>query len=141
VPNSADGLDGLLRQLVPEQVHRVVLEAGVERVTVRGVGEAGELELVAVDTAGPQPRHEDATAAERHLPRRAPVAIGPTLRIRDAFRAAQARPILFHHRAQHLLASLKTETEERGARVGEDVEQRALAPARTRPRGIASMAS
>ncbi len=40
-----------------------------------------------------------------------------------SFGAAQPLAILFHHRAQHLLAGLETETEERGARVGEHIEQ------------------
>src|SRR5438034_4551240 len=42
----------------------------------------------------------------------------------DVLRPAQPLAIVFHHRAQHLLAGLEAETEERGARVGEHVEQR-----------------
>src|SRR5206468_7633183 len=42
--------------------------AGIERIAARGVGEAGELELVAVDTPRAQARHEDAAATERDLP-------------------------------------------------------------------------
>ena len=80
-----------------------------------------KLKLVAVDTAGGQAPHEDAAPAEVTSPTRRRYA-------RRAgsgtfFGAAQPLAILFHHRAQHLLAGLETETEERGERVGEHIEQ------------------
>src|SRR5207249_11708494 len=98
--------------------------AGVERIAVRRVGEARELELVAVDTAGAEARHENATAAERDLAGRPAVAVCTAVGVGDVLRPAQPLAIVFHHRAQHLLAGLEAETEERGARVGEHVEQR-----------------
>src|SRR5205814_1991267 len=43
--------------------------------------------------------------------------------IRDVLWPTQPLAILFHHRAQHLLTGVEAETEERGARVREHVEQ------------------
>jgi hypothetical protein len=37
-------------------------------------------------------------------------------------RPAQPLPILLHHRAEHLLACVEAEAEERGAGIGEDIE-------------------
>jgi hypothetical protein len=48
--------------------------AGVERITARGVGEAREGELVAVNTPGAEPGDEDAAPAERDLARRLAMA-------------------------------------------------------------------
>jgi hypothetical protein len=42
--------------------------------------------------------------------------------IGDVLRPAQPLAILFHHRAQHLLARVEAEAEEPGARIGEDIE-------------------
>jgi hypothetical protein len=75
-------------------------------------------------SAGAQARHEDAAAAERHLTGRSAVAVRTAIAIADVLRPAQSVAILFHHRAQHLLARREAQTEERGARVGKDVEQR-----------------
>jgi hypothetical protein len=98
--------------------------ARVERVTVRGVGEARQLELVAVDAARAQARHADAAATERHLAGRSAVAVRAAIGIADVLRSAQSFAILFHHRAQHLLARRETQTEEGGTGIGKDLEQR-----------------
>src|SRR5262249_28628500 len=45
-------------------------------------------------------------------------------RIRDMLRSAELLPILLHHRAEHLLARVDAESEERGAGVLEDIKQR-----------------
>src|SRR3989475_11317157 len=50
---------------------------GVKRIPASSVGEAREVEFMAVDTAGTQPRHEDATATQRDLAARAPTPVGP----------------------------------------------------------------
>jgi hypothetical protein len=98
--------------------------ARIERVVVRRVGEARQFELVAVDAAGAQPGHEDTASAERDLARRLPVPVRAAIGVGNVGRPAEPVPILFHHRAQHLLAGRQAETEERGARVREHVEQR-----------------
>lgn len=74
--------------------------AGVKGIAARGVGEPGELELVAVDTAGTQARHEDAAAAERDLTRCLAVPVRAAIGVGHVLRPAQPRAILFHHRAQ-----------------------------------------
>lgn len=63
-------------------------------------------------------------SAERDFPRDLPVAIRPARRIRNVRRPAELRAIHFHHVEQHLLAGFQAEPEERGARVGENVEER-----------------
>src|SRR5262249_10184462 len=98
--------------------------AGVERITTRGVGEAREGEVVAVDTARAQPGHEDAAPAERDLARCLAVAVGAPGGVGDVLRSTELLAILFHHRAQHLLARVEAEAEERGARIGEDIAHR-----------------
>src|SRR5205809_1234278 len=97
--------------------------AGVERIAAGGVGEAGKFELVAVDTPRAQARHEDAAAPERDLPADTAAAVGAARGVGDVLRPAEPRALLFHQRAQHLLTGVETETEERRARVGEDVEE------------------
>ena len=96
--------------------------AGVERIAARGVSEAGELELMAVDTPRAQARHEDTAAPERDLPADTAAPVGAALGVGDVLRPAEPRALLFHQRAQHQLPGVETETEERRARVGEDVE-------------------
>ena len=57
-------------------------------------------------------------------PRDTPAAIRPAVGVGDVLGPTEALAILFHHREQDLLAGVEAETEERGARVGEDVEER-----------------
>ncbi len=80
--------------------------------------------LVPVHAPGAQARHEDAAPAERDFAARAPAAIRAALGVGNMLRAAKLRAILFHHRAQHLLARVEAEAAERGARVGEHIERR-----------------
>jgi hypothetical protein len=97
--------------------------ARVERIAAGGIGEARQRELVPVDAPGPQPGHEDAAAAERDFPARAAAAHGAPRGGGDVLRPTELLAILLHHRAEHLLAGVETEPEERGARLREDVEQ------------------
>jgi hypothetical protein len=97
--------------------------AGVEGIAVGGVGEAREGTRLAVDPAGPQARHENAAPAERDFARRLTVAVRAAIGMGDFLRPAQPLPILFHHRAQPLLAGFEAEPKARGARGGEHVEQ------------------
>src|SRR5207302_11101029 len=98
--------------------------AGIEWISARGVGEAREVELVAVDAPGPQARHEDAAAPKGHLAPDTATAVRAAGGIGDILRSTEPLAILFHHREQHLLTSVEAETEERRARVGEHVEER-----------------
>jgi hypothetical protein len=79
---------------------------------------------VAVHAPGPQARHEDAATPERDFSARATAADGAPRGIGNVLGPAELLAILLHHRVQHLLAGVETEAEERGARLGEDVEQR-----------------
>ena len=97
--------------------------AGIEGIAAGSVGETRQLKLVALDTPGPQARHEDAAAPEGDLAAHPPMAVRAAGGVGDVLRPAELRAILFHHRAQHLLARLEAEAEERRARVGEDIEQ------------------
>ena len=65
-------------------------------------------------------RRPPSVTSPRVLPRR----YGAPLRVRDVRRPAELLAILLHHRAEHLLAGFQAEPEERGAGIGENVEQR-----------------
>src|SRR5262249_49614364 len=123
-PPSGQGVEGAGMLSCRDADRDRLQRAGIEGIAARGVGEARERELVAVDTAGAQPWHADAAPAERDLAGRLAVAVGAAIGIGDVLRSTEPLAILFHHRAQHLLARVEAEAEERGAGVGEDVEQR-----------------
>src|SRR5437879_1261283 len=97
---------------VPDADRDRLQRAGHDGIAARGVDEAGEFELVAVDTSRAQARHEDAAAPERDLSADTAATVGAARGVGDVLRPAEPHALLFHQRAQHLLTGVETETKE-----------------------------
>ncbi len=117
---SSSSVQAQRRVDTPAAIEAIV---AIQRISLRGPGEVGQLQLATPQAARPRSRlgDSDALAAQHDTGSRRAAAQSPALRFGHVLGATQRHPVGFHHGRQHLLAGADTPTVERMLLEGRNV--------------------